>query len=187
MRRLVLWEVVTLDGYYDGVEPWSLDFHMTVWGDELEAFSLEQAAEVGTLLFGRRTHEGMAAHWSRETGPIADFMNSVDKVVVSRTLKEPGWTNARLLEGELTAAVETLKHEQGRDIYVFGSGELAAELMRENLVDEIRLCLAPVTLGAGKPLFPAGLPATFTLTECRRLGTGGVILFYAVEGSRRPS
>ena len=186
MRRLVLWEVVTLDGYYDGVEPWSLDFHLTVWGDELEAFSLEQAEDVGTLLFGRRTHEGMAAYWSSETGPIADFMNSVEKVVASRSRKEPGWTNARMLDGELAAAVETLKHEEGRDIYVFGSGELAGELMRENLVDEIRLCLAPVTLGAGKALFPAGMPGTFSLTECRRLQTGGVILFYEVP-SRRPS
>lgn len=129
-----------------------------MWGDELEAFSLEQAAEVGTLLFGRRTHEGMAAHWSKETGPIADFMNSVEKVVASRTPKEPGWTNARLLDGDLAAAVEALKHEQGGDIYVFGSGELAGQLMRENLIDEIRLCLAPVTLGGQAPVSsgPAG-------------------------------
>lgn len=187
MRRLVIWELMTLDGFYDGVEPWSLDFHMTVWGDELEAFSIEQSREVGTLLFGRKTHQGMEAHWSTQSGTIADFMNGADKAVASRTLKEPGWSNARLLEGEVAAAVETLKHEEGRDIFVFGSGELVGELMRANLVDEVRLCLAPVTLGAGKPLFPAGLPMSLALRDCRRLSTGGVILFYEVEGSRRPS
>jgi dihydrofolate reductase len=187
MRRLVIWNLVTLDGFYDRPEPWNLDFHMSVWGDELEAFSIEQSREIGTLLFGRKTHQGMAAHWSRETGAIAEFMNGVDKAVASRTLTEPGWSNARLLEGDLVTAVETLKHEEGRDIYVFGSGELVGDLLRANLVDEIRLCVAPVTLGAGKPLFPVGLPMSFSLLETRPLQTGGVILFYEVEGSRRPS
>lgn len=187
MRRLVIWNMVTLDGFYDRPEPWNLDFHLTVWGDELEAFSIEQSQKIGTLLFGRKTHQGMAAHWSGETGTIAEFMNRVDKVVASRTLTEPGWSNARLLEGDLAASVETLKHEDGQDIYVFGSGELVGELLRANLVDEVRLCVAPVTLGAGKPLFPAGLSMSFALKESRRLNTGGVILFYEVESSRRPS
>jgi dihydrofolate reductase len=187
MRRLVIWNLVTLDGFYDRPEPWNLDFHLSVWGDELEAFSIEQSREIGTLLFGRRTHQGMAAHWSRETGTIAEFMNGVNKVVASRTLTEPGWSNARLLEGDLVAAVETLKHEQGKDIYVFGSGELVGELLRDNLVDAVRLCVAPVTLGAGKPLFPAGLSTSFLLRESRQLQSGGLILFYEVEGSRQPS
>jgi dihydrofolate reductase len=129
----------------------------------------------------------MADYWTSQTGAIADFMNGVDKAVASRTLKEPGWSNARLLEGDLAAAVETLKHEEGRDIFVFGAGELVGELLRANLVDEVRLCVVPVTLGAGKSLFPAGLPMSLSLKECRPLRTGGVILFYGVEGSRRPS
>ena len=65
MRRLVVWNLMTLDGYFEGRNPWDLGFHETAWGDELEAFSLEQGKEIGTLLFGRRTYEGMAGYWSR--------------------------------------------------------------------------------------------------------------------------
>lgn len=61
MRKLVTWNMMTLDGYFEGPKPWELDFHALVWGDELEAFSLEQGESVGTLLFGRKTYEGMAA------------------------------------------------------------------------------------------------------------------------------
>jgi dihydrofolate reductase len=68
MRRLVVWNAMTLDGYFEGRTPWDLGFHETVWGDELEAFSLEQGQEIGTLLFGRRTYEGMAAYWTKATG-----------------------------------------------------------------------------------------------------------------------
>jgi dihydrofolate reductase len=65
MRRLVMWNVQTLDGNFDTSKPWELDFHMSVWGEELERFSLDQGREIGTLLFGRATYEGMAAHWTR--------------------------------------------------------------------------------------------------------------------------
>jgi dihydrofolate reductase len=91
MGRLVVWNLMTLDGYFEGRNPWDLGFHETVWGDELEAFSLEQGNEIGTLLFGRRTYEGMAGYWSQETGTIADMMNSIDKAVATRTLDEATW------------------------------------------------------------------------------------------------
>jgi dihydrofolate reductase len=68
MRKIVLWDVMTLDGYFEGVKPWDLGFHNTVWGKELEDFSLEQAKDIGTLLFGRKTYEGMATYWSKEKG-----------------------------------------------------------------------------------------------------------------------
>jgi hypothetical protein len=102
MRKLIVWNVMTLDGYFEGPTAWDLDMHGTVWGDELEAFSLEQGEEIGTLLFGRRTYEGMAAHWTQETGDIADMMNGIEKAVASRTLESADWNNTRLLSGEAT-------------------------------------------------------------------------------------
>lgn len=179
MRRIIAWNLMSLDGSFEGAKSWELDFHMTAWGEELEAFSLAQAEEAGTLLFGRVTYEGMAAHWTKETGPIADFMNAADKVVASRTLREASWNNSRLLDGELPEAIDKLRREPGKDIFVFGSAELVADLLGHGLVDEYRLCLAPVVLGGGKPLFkPSGRTLAMTLKGARPLKTGAVILTY---------
>lgn len=179
MRKLIAWNVMTLDGVFEGSTPWDLDMHATVWGDELEAFSLAQGEEIGTLLFGRRTYEGMRDYWTKEEGPVADMMNSIDKAVASRSLKVADWTNSRLLDGEATETVRALKREEGRDVFVFGSADLLATLMAEGLVDEYRICLAPVVWGGGTPLFkPEAGRTRFALRESRPLKSGGLILFY---------
>ena len=98
MRKLIMWNLVTLDGFFEGAKPWDLDWHNEVWGEELEQFSLEQAQTAYTLLFGRLTYQGMAAYWTNATGDIADFMNSVTKVVASRTLAQAEWNNTRLID-----------------------------------------------------------------------------------------
>lgn len=183
MRRLVAWNMMTLDGCFEGPSPWDLGFHETVWGGELEAFSLEQGREIGTLLFGRRTYEGMAGYWTQATGAVADMMNSVEKAVASRTLDEATWNNTRLLQGDAVAAVKELKAEDGKDVYVFGSADLLASLLAAGLVDEYRICLAPVVLGGGVPLFkPQDRQVKMRLEGTRPLKTGGVVLTYAVEG-----
>lgn len=181
MRRLVVWNAMTLDGYFEGRSPWDLGFLETVWGDELEAFSLAQGREIGTLLFGRRTYEGMAHHWASATGAVADMMNSVEKAVATRTLDRATWHNTRLLKGDAVEAVRGLKAEDGRDIYVFGSADLLASLLSARLVDEYRLCVAPVVLGGGNPLFkPLDEQIEMRLESARPLNIGGVILTYAV-------
>lgn len=183
MRRVVAWNLMTLDGCFEGGRPWELDFHETVWGDELESFSLEQGNEIGTLLFGRRTYEGMARHWSTATGPVADMMNALEKAVASRTLDKATWNNTRLLKGDAVDAVKDLKAEDGKDIFVFGSADLLASLLPAGLVDEYRLCVAPVVLGRGKPLFrPQDREIRMRLENARPLKSGGVILTYAVGG-----
>jgi dihydrofolate reductase len=180
MRRLVMWNLQTLDGYFEGKAPWDLEFHDTAWGDELEQFSLEQAKEVGTLLFGRATYEGMASYWTTATGPIADFMNDVPKVVFSGTLEAATWKNARLVRRDASDEVAELKRGQGKDLFVFGSAKLCDSLMRRGLFDELRLCVAPVVLGTGVPLFKPGSPRqNLTLLQARPLATGGVIIRYA--------
>src|SRR5690606_29522685 len=124
------------DGCFEGPEKWDLAFHEVAWGPELEAFSLEQAEEVGVLLFGRVTYEGMAAHWSQAEGPIADFMNGVEKVVVSSTLKEASWQNTRRVSANVMEEVRRLKAvEDGPagDVFVFGSAALSASLLDAGL------------------------------------------------------
>ncbi|WP_309083281.1 dihydrofolate reductase family protein [Chelativorans sp.] len=183
MRRLVVWNVMTLDGYFEGKNPWDLGFHETVWGDELQAFSLEQGKEIGTLLFGRRTYEGMADYWTNATGEIAEMMNSIEKAVATRTLDQATWNNTRLLKGEAVEAVTALKAEEGKDVFVFGSADLVASLLKAGLVDEYRICVAPVVLGGGKPLFkPQDQQVKMRLESTRPLTTGGVVLTYAVGG-----
>lgn len=181
MRRLVAWNLMTLDGYFEGQKPWDLGFHEAAWGDELHEFSLEQGKEAGTLLFGRRTYEGMAAYWTTATGAVADMMNSLEKAVASRTLDAAAWNNTRLLKGDAVAAVRALKAEDGKDIFVFGSADLLASLLAAGLVDEYRVCIAPIVLGGGNPLFkPQDEPVKMRLERARPLKTGGVILTYAM-------
>ncbi|WP_374627148.1 dihydrofolate reductase family protein [Devosia sp.] len=185
MRRLLVWNVMSLDGYFEGTNPWDLSFHGSVWGDELEAFSIQQLDAMGLLLFGRKTYQGMADYWQKEEpGAVADRMNAIPKAVASTTLKTAEWHNTRLLSGDAATAVRALKGEDGGDIFVFGSAALLETLLAHGLVDEYRVCIAPVVLGAGTPLFkPAAAALGLSLLEARPLETGGVLLRYAVGAS----
>lgn len=181
-----MWNLQTLDGYFEGREAWDLEFHDTAWGDELARFSLEQSQEVGTLLFGRATYEGMARYWSTAAGAVADFMNSVPKVVFSRTLDAATWNNTRLVRRDAADEVAELKQGQGKDLFVFGSAKLCDSLMRRGLFDEYRVCIAPVVLGSGVALFKPGAPRQdLTLLDSRPLGSGAVILRYAPKAAKR--
>jgi dihydrofolate reductase len=180
MRKLITWNVMSLDGRFeDG--PRTLDFMSTVWGEELEAFSHEQLGEVGTLLFGRRTYEGMADHWQRQTDAMAKRMNAVEKAVATRTLDAASWRNTTVLKGDAAQTVPDLKRQPGKDVFVFGSGTLCRALVGAGLVDEVRLCLAPVVLGRGTPLFGQDERIDFDLVETRPMRKGGVILRYAIR------
>jgi len=176
--RLIMWNLVTLEGFFEGPKKWDLDWHEYVWGDELEQLSLEQGKTADALLFGRVTYEGMAAYWPSAKGEVADWMNSVPKVVFSRTLAKADWNNTRLVRGNADEEVARLKTASGKNLYVFGSAELSATLMQRDLFDEYRLCVVPVVLGAGTPLFkPSTEPKRMKLRESRKLRTGGVSLY----------
>ena len=180
MRQLIMWNLQTLDGSLEGAQPWDLDFHEIAWGEELQQFSIDQGNEVGTLLFGRVTYEGMAKYWSNATGAVADFMNSVPKVVFSRTLDLAGWKNTRLIPNDAVVEVARLKQEEGKDMFVFGSGKLCDSLRQAGLFDEYRICIAPIVLGKGTPLFkPSTQTSRLKLLDSRTLATGAVILRYA--------
>ena len=179
MRKLIMWNMMTLDGCFEGKQSWDLDFHELGWGPELSRFSIEQLDAADTLLFGRVTYEGMAQHWSTATGEIADRMNGIQKVVFSRTLASTDWVNTRLVSTEAAEEVARLKAQPGKDILVFGSADLCASLIRAGLIDEYRIALNPIVLGEGSPLFKPGTDqTTMRLLEARPLQTGAVLLRY---------
>jgi dihydrofolate reductase len=179
MSRLIMWNVLTLDGCFEGVKSWDLDWPAYVWGDELERFSLEQLRTADKLLFGRVTYEGMAAYWQTAKGEVADFMNSLPKVVFSRTLERTHWANAKLAKGDLVAEIQELKRVGSGNMFVFGSANLSASIMEHGLFDEYRLGLAPVLLGRGRALFgPIPSRLRLKLLEARPLSNGCLILRY---------
>jgi len=182
MSRLIVWNLVTLDGYFEGDKPWNLDFHTKVWGPELEALSEEFGDKAQALVFGRKTYEGMADYWkTAEPSVITTYMNALPKLVASRTLTEPDWNNTTIT-ADIGPAIEKLKTSSAKDLYVFGSAELMHWLLEQGLVDEIMVCVVPVVQGKGTLLFKPGASHDLTLAESRPLQNGGVILRYGVGG-----
>jgi dihydrofolate reductase len=138
------------------------------------------------ILFGRVTYEGMAAYWPSATGEVADIMNAIPKVVFSRTLARADWNNTRLVTGDAERDVPRLKQQPGKDLLIFGGAKLTASLTRAGLIDEYRLGLNPVVLGAGSPLFkPESGGMKMKLLEARAFLTGCVLLRYEPAQSER--
>jgi dihydrofolate reductase len=179
-----MWNVMTLDGYFEGTKSWDLDFHQSVWGPELEALSIEQLHSADRLIFGRVTYEGMAAYWTTAQGEVADLMNRLPKVVFSRTLQQADWSNTTLIKEDAAARVPELKRKGEGNSFVFGSANLSRTLISHGLFDEYRLAVAPMILGRGTPLFGPDLARVpLTLLETRTLPSGGVILRYQPSGT----
>lgn len=135
---------------------------------------------MGTLLFGRKTYEGMAGYWSTATGEVAEFMNSIPKVVFSNTLETAGWSNTRLVKGSAEEELARLKQEPGKDLFIFGSANLTGSLTKQGLIDEYRIGLNPLVLGGGTPMFkPSEERMRLKLLEVRPMQSGVVLLRYA--------
>lgn len=179
MGKLIMWNLVTLDGYFEGAKSWDLAWHQDVWGEELEQLSIQQLRSADRLLFGRVTYEGMAAYWQTAQGEVADLINTIPKIVFSRTLERPDWANTTLVKEDAAGAVRELKKQSDRDMFVFGSANLSETFMNDDLFDEYRLAITSVVLGIGRPLFSTTLSRrTLKLLEARPLTTGCVILRY---------
>ncbi len=184
MRKIILQMMVSLDGYFEGPNR-EIDWHNV--DEEFNDLAISFLDTLDTLLFGRVTYELMASYWpsehARTDDPIvAGKMNSLRKVVVSRTLKSVDWENSTLLNGDFVEEVRKLKQQPGRDIAIFGSSDLAVALMQQRLVDEYRILVNPVILGAGKSLFN-GLNGrqSLKLLESRTFRSGNVMLCYKPE------
>jgi dihydrofolate reductase len=179
MRKLIMFNLITLDGCFEGEKSWDLGFHDLVWGKELEQLSIEQLKSADMLVFGEVTYEGMAKYWTTAEGEIAGFMNRIQKVACSPTLKSADWNNTTIVK-DAVAELPKLKQQGDGNMFVFGSGILCEALMKAKLFDEYRLVIVPVFLGNGRRLFHKGLKyQPLKLLEARPLSTGGVILRYA--------
>lgn len=182
MRKLIMWNVITQEGFFEGTKNWDLSFHGLVWGKELEEFSLIQLRSADMLVFGATTYKGMADYWTNakeEEGEVAKFMNTIPKVVCSSSLVTADWNNTTIVK-DAVSEISKLKKEGNGNMFLFGSGKLSESLMKAELFDEYRLCLAPVFLGNGRLLFHEGLPyQKLKLLETNPLTTGGIILRYA--------
>ncbi|WP_432558201.1 dihydrofolate reductase family protein [Granulicoccus sp. GXG6511] len=192
MGNLVMIEFSTVDGVMQGLgspqEDTEGGFTHGGWGAPFAA-SIHQVvapsglANTAAYLFGRRTFEKMAAFWPHQPDhdPVAAHLNASPKHVASRTMTETSWPGSHIISGDLTDAVQDLKHQHEGDIAVLGSGVLVRQLLADGLVDEIRLFLHPLLLGTGKRLFgDLPSPTRLTLTSVAQTDLGTVALSYAV-------
>lgn len=175
--------MVTFDGYFEGKDH-DISWHHT--DAEFNDFAIAQTGTVGTLLFGRKTYELMASYWrseeARTSDPIvAKQMNEMPKVVFSKTLESADWENTKLVKEHLKEEVEKLKKISENDIAVFGSSDLCVSLLKEGLLDELRLMINPVVIGEGKTLFE-GMKEKMELKETgkRDFKNGNILLTYEV-------
>jgi dihydrofolate reductase len=160
MGKIVVSESVSLDGVVQdptGEEGFRHGGWFAQVGDnDREGFAkvaLDEALGAEAQLFGRRTYEFLAARWPSRSGELADRVNDMPKYVVSSTLKDPDWNNSTVLAGDVMQEVSKLKEELDGKIVIAGSIRLVRTLMENDLVDELRLMIYPVVLGAGERLF----------------------------------
>jgi len=179
MGNLVMWNIVTVDGYFEGKESWDLPWHELLWSEDLERLSIEQLSSADALLFGRVTYEGMAKYWTTEVGAIAEYMNSLPKYVTSTTLKTAEWNNSIIIKSNIKEEVKKLKTIFKKDIYIFGSSMLLQELINYELVDEYRIGIAPHIHGSGNLLFKPGLlEQNLKLIKVQQVKNDGIIITY---------
>jgi dihydrofolate reductase len=184
MGRIVVTEFISLDGVIEDPGG-SEDFEYGGWsfeidrGDDGNRFKLDETMEADALLLGRKTYEGFADAWPSREGEFADKFNEMPKYVVSSTLENPEWSNSTVLSGDVAEAVAKLRQEQDGQIVVHGSGQLVQTLIENDLVDELRLMVFPVVLGAGQRLFGATSDKkALKLTSSQAVGDGVAILVY---------
>ncbi|VVC00824.1 Uncharacterised protein [uncultured archaeon] len=164
MKKLVFQMMISLDGYFEGLNA-DLGWHGPMVDAEFNEYAVKFLDTLDGLVFGRRTYQMMAAYWPTEAAikddpEVAKRMNGLKKFVFSNSLKKTGWENTVLLKGN--AAEEVAKLKKKYNLAIFGSSDLAVQLLGKGVIDEYRIMINPVVLGAGKPLF-SGITEEFRL------------------------
>jgi dihydrofolate reductase len=184
MRKLTVFNLMTLDGYIAG-EGGDISWHHV--DEEFQELANAASKSGNTLLFGRVTYELMAGFWPTpeaiETDPVvAAGMNKADKIVFSRTLQKADWNNTRLVKDGMLDEVGRLKQGTGKDLTLLGSGSIVAQFAEEGLIDEYQILLNPVAIGKGKTMFE-GLKhrLALKLIRTRTFGNGNILLTYVPE------
>jgi dihydrofolate reductase len=182
MRKLIVFNSVTLDGYFtdlNGDMSWA---HRN--DEEWNAFVEGNASGGGVLLFGRITYQMMAGWWPTEMAikaypAVARQMNCLPKVVFSRTLDKATWNNTTLVNDNIPSAIRRMKSEPGQDMVIFGSGTIISQLTQERLIDEYQVVIVPVVIGSGKSMFDGVRnKLDLKLAQSRVFRNGNVFLCY---------
>jgi dihydrofolate reductase len=185
MRKIVMLNRVSIDGFFAGPNG---EIDWFIHDPEIDKAAHEMM-QPDTLIFGRVTYQMFESYWphvakdpnaSREARTLADELTQMKKLVFSKTLKEVGWENTKLITGSLIEEVHRLKQGVGADITIFGSGEIVQQLANQGLIDEYIITLTPVVLGAGKPLFEDVKNINLKLLEARDFGSGSIMLHYSL-------
>jgi dihydrofolate reductase len=171
VSKLILNTTMTVDGVISVAE-WYVS------EGEHDRAAREQFEQAAAMLLGRTTYEGLAAFWSRETGPWADVVNPMPKYVASRTLSGSLEWNARVIEGNLDAGVRRLKEELDGDLILVGCGELASTLLAAGLIDELRFWVHPVVWGSGERPFHSEAQMRLQLAGSQVFDSGVTLLRY---------
>ena len=183
MRKIVAGLFISLDGVYEAPDQW----HFPYFDDAMGQAVGEQMQAADAMLLGRVTYEEFASYWptSEDDAELAAHMNGTPKYVVSSTLKSADWQNTTVIDGNNVAAeLRALKEQPGKDIGITGSGTLVRSLLREGLLDELRLLVHPIAVGSGKRLFPDGSDQQpLKLIDSRTFDTGVLYLTYEPAGS----
>ena len=176
MRKLIVFNQVSLDGYFtdvDGDMSWA---HKQ--DAEWNAFVAENAKSGGELLFGRITYELMKSYWptpaaAKAAPVVAEQMNNLPKIVFSRTLDKASWNNTKLVGGDLAAEIRKMKNEPGEQMVIMGSGTIVSQLTAEGLIDEYQIVVNPIVLAKGRTMFQ-GIKRKLNLkrTKTRTFGNG---------------
>lgn len=186
MRKAIMFNLITVDGFFEGTNQWDLSWHQV--DQEFNEFSIEQLGHAGGLIFGRVTYQGMAAYWptpaaNQDDPVVAGLMNSITKYVFSNTLETVEWSNSHLIFGDAAAELKKLKEQPGKDLFIFGSANLSSAFIKTGLIDEYRLIINPIVLGKGGPLFSGNLGMLkLKLLDLKTFHNGNVLLYYQPEG-----
>lgn len=181
MRKLSVFNFITLNGYYKGPNE---DTSWHKHGAEENEYAAEGAGSGSILLFGRVTYEMMAGFWptpeAQKMFPqVAAGMNNADKIVFSSTLKKAAWKNTRLVSSNITDEIKKMKQTSGKDMTLLGSGSILTQFAEEGLIDEYQFMVDPVALGDGTPIFRnIKHNIDLKLTTTRTFKSGVVLLCY---------
>ncbi|RDE17930.1 MAG: riboflavin biosynthesis protein RibD [Candidatus Thorarchaeota archaeon] len=181
MGRIIVSNLVSVDGFFAGPNG-EIDWHNV--DAEFNEYANDLLSTVDGLLFGRVTYQMMADYWPTSSAItndpiIAEKMNSLPKIVFSRTLKKAEWKNTRLVKGDIKQEISKLKRQPGKDLVVLGSGTIVSTLTQLGLIDEYRIIVNPVVLGDGKTMF-RGIRdrLSLRLLKTRTFRSGNVLLYY---------
>jgi dihydrofolate reductase len=176
MRKVVVYELLSLDGVAEAPDTFF------GWDDEMDANLAAVIATQDAVILGRRSYDEWSPYWpTSEIEPFATFINGVAKYVVSSTPLEQQWSNTVLIEGGLTEFVQSLKSSSGGDIGVHASISVAQALLASDVVDELRLVVAPSIAGAGRRLFDGLPPIRLELLRGVTSRTGHLLVDYRVS------